>query len=106
MKTLRRTISRSIVVCLTLSLTLVVFTIWPQGAASHRRTPIVSTYATGLDNPRGLKFGPDGKLYVAEAGKGGSNHTEDFMNFMVSGTTPSRHNDCKRYFLTGSNALA
>ena len=28
--------------------------------------------ATGLDNPRGLGFGPDGALYVVEAGRGGS----------------------------------
>jgi hypothetical protein len=27
---------------------------------------------SGLDNPRGLAFGPEGALYVAEAGKGGS----------------------------------
>src|SRR5580765_1741714 len=27
--------------------------------------------ASGLTTPRGLTFGPDGKLYVAEAGSGG-----------------------------------
>src|SRR5688572_3914736 len=26
---------------------------------------------SGLDNPRGLAFGPEGALYVAEAGRGG-----------------------------------
>jgi hypothetical protein len=31
----------------------------------------VTKIASGLDNPRGLAFGPDGALYVAEAGHGG-----------------------------------
>ena len=38
---------------------------------AHSR-PSVTKYATGLTNPRGLTFGPDGKLYVAEAGVGGT----------------------------------
>jgi hypothetical protein len=36
----------------------------------------ISVFATGLSNPRGLKFGPDGYLYVAEGGIGGANSTE------------------------------
>jgi hypothetical protein len=38
-------------------------------------TPTVSVYATGFNNPRGLKFGPDGMLYVAEGGPGGTHST-------------------------------
>ncbi len=34
-----------------------------------------TVYATGLQAPRGLRFGPDGDLYVAEAGTGGTNST-------------------------------
>lgn len=47
--------------------------------ASRRAHPPVQSnvtvIATGLNNPRGLKFGPDGNLYVAEGGTGGTNST-------------------------------
>ncbi len=36
-------------------------------------TPTV--FVTGLNNPRGLKFGPDGFLYIAEGGTGGTDST-------------------------------
>jgi hypothetical protein len=35
----------------------------------------VHVWVTGLQGPRGLKFGPNGSLYVAEAGTGGTTST-------------------------------
>ncbi len=32
---------------------------------------VTTVVMSGLDNPRGLAFGPNGDLYVAEAGRGG-----------------------------------
>ena len=42
----------------------------------QKDTAIVTTFVTGLNAPRGLKFGPDGYLYVGEAGLGGDNSTQ------------------------------
>ena len=44
-------------------------------AAPAAGAPNISVYASGFNNPRGLHFGPDGHLYVAEGGPGGSNST-------------------------------
>jgi hypothetical protein len=40
--------------------------------ATATTTPV---FASGLNNPRGLHFGPDGQLYLAEGGVGGSTMT-------------------------------
>ncbi|HEX6779949.1 MAG TPA: hypothetical protein VF099_17205 [Ktedonobacterales bacterium] len=39
----------------------------PHQAQAHEQVR-VSVFASGLNNPRGLTFGPDGALYVAEGG--------------------------------------
>lgn len=48
-----------------------------QQQCGPNETTVTTTkvFATGLNSPRGLKFGPDGNLYVAEAGLGGTNST-------------------------------
>lgn len=46
-----------------------IFAMCSLSAVSVAAQPTV--VMTGLDNPRGLAFGPEGALYVAEAGRGG-----------------------------------
>ncbi len=40
--------------------------------AKNAISPNMTVVASGLNNPRGLDFGPGGGLYVAEAGSGGA----------------------------------
>ncbi|WP_242125649.1 ScyD/ScyE family protein [Sphingobium sp. Sx8-8] len=46
-----------------------------SGAAHASNLASVSVFAAGLNNPRNLRFGPDGDLYVAEGGAGGTHST-------------------------------
>ena len=57
-----------------LSAAILAASILPQ-AAQSQASSTQTVMASGLQSPRGLKFGPDGMLYVAEAGTGGTNST-------------------------------
>src|SRR5260221_14214700 len=45
------------------------------GAMAQGPSANVHFFSGGLNNPRGLKWGPDGNLYVAEGGAGGQTST-------------------------------
>jgi hypothetical protein len=50
-------------------------TLLPNWGVAQQLPANASIYASGLLAPRGLRFGPDGYLYVAEAGNGGTHST-------------------------------
>lgn len=56
---------------------LAALAVWlgPVAGIAQNPSPNVKVFATGLNNPRGLTWGPDGYLYVAEGGAAGTMST-------------------------------
>ncbi len=51
------------------------FPVSAQATPKGQTSASWEVFVTGLDAPRGLAFGPDGSLYVAEGGRGGTSTT-------------------------------
>ena len=66
----------------------------PQNTCSQDElVATVSSFASGLNNPRGLTFGPDGNLYVAEGGIGGANSTNGQCDQVIPPVGPYTGSD-------------
>jgi hypothetical protein len=80
------------------------------GAASAAAAPATSVVMTGLDNPRGLTFGQKDALYVAEAGRGGTqpcgNGPEGPVLFGRTGGVSRLANGVQTRIATGLPSLA
>jgi hypothetical protein len=82
----------------------------PVDATDWKR-PAFEVIASGLDNPRGLAFGPDRALYVAEAGRGGNgnciiNGAGATACFGYSGAITRISNERTHRFISGLPSLA
>ncbi len=69
----------------------------------------VTVFAHGLSNPRGLAFSPDGELYVAEGGTGGTDKPtggDDLPTTADSETEPCRQVPAAGPYTAGNNDAA
>lgn len=73
-------------------------------------TPDWTVVASGLNNPRGLDFAPNGALYIAEGGTGGDGPTirrgESTLHFGLSGSITRVFKGVQERIVTGLPSLA
>ncbi|MDE9366080.1 ScyD/ScyE family protein [Luteipulveratus sp. YIM 133132] len=88
----------------------IALTVAQVAAPSASAAPAPRPVATGLDNPRHLTFSPDGTLYVAESGRGGSGPcfggAEGRVCLGASGAVTAVHRGAQRRVVTGLPSLA
>jgi hypothetical protein len=87
-----------------------------EQATTNRETPQkpqIEVIVSGLDSPRKLSFGPDGALYVAEAGRGGSgasiasaSQPGAFVSYGATGAITRIKNGVAEQVVTGLPSLA
>lgn len=61
-----------VLMCLSVFLFLLAAVSLATGRASAAPNAVMAVIASGLNHPRGMQFGPNGGLYIAEAGTGGA----------------------------------
>jgi BON domain len=94
MRRLKRYSLTIVVIITTFVLLMLISPLGPSRKVAASATPVplpatdFTVLATGLNNPRGLKFGPDGNLYVAEGGTGGTNSTVGTCEQVVAPVGP------------------
>ncbi len=85
---------------------------WPLAAGkTSTAASTVDVVMTGLDNPRGLSFGNDNDLYVAEAGRGGSGPPCLFLRgalqcYGATGAVSRLRNGVQQRIITGLPSYA
>ncbi len=84
------------------------------GIAQAAQAANFEVVANGLDNPRGFTFGPDGDIYVAEAGRGGQSNRcvlspsqiGTSLCYGLTGAVTRIHNGISERVVTGLPSLA
>lgn len=94
------------------TLTFLTFCIAAVSAPKAAEAATFSVIADGLDNAKGLSFGPDGALYVTEAGTGGGgacvaspSNQGDSLCYGTSGAVTRIENGISKRILTGLPSL-